>query len=54
MSGENVFLLCVRLTEKQREGLDLSGQKKLFLTSLLLSSLSFSVKLRAKEKLKHG
>lgn len=55
MSGKSVFLLCVRLADKQREGLNLSDGKKLFLTSLVLRSLSSSVKLRrVKEKLRHG
>lgn len=55
MSGYSVFLLCIRLAEEQREGLDLSDGKKWVLTSLILRSLSFSVKLRrAKEKLRHG
>lgn len=55
VSGKSVFLLCVRLADKQREGLNLSDGKKLFLTSLVLRSLSSSVKLRrVKEKLRHG
>lgn len=55
MSGYSVFLLCLRLAEEQRRGLGLSDGKKLVLTSLVLRSLSSSVKLRrTKEKLRHG
>lgn len=41
-----VLLPRVRQTEKQRQGLDSGGRKKLFFTSLVLGSLSPSVKLR--------
>lgn len=41
MSGNSVFLLCIRLAEEQREGLDLSDGKKLVLTSLVLRSFEF-------------
>lgn len=41
-----VLLPHVRQTEKQRQGLDSRGRKKLFFASLVLGSMSPSVKLR--------